>query len=148
MLPLALMRTSESKDTRTHDSSAALNPKFATGLAASLGELRVRGTSGECADGAFGRRADGSDRADQPPRRFDLRAALGGAGARAFARLLPPGPARLAGRARVHGRAAAQGGRPRGRPLQPGGNSARRANLLRRRAAAPGDRKSTRLNSS
>src|ERR1700732_1807066 len=30
----------------TLDSSAALNPKFATGLAAMLCELRVRGTSG------------------------------------------------------------------------------------------------------
>src|SRR5262249_28888676 len=40
------MRTSESKDTgKIYDSSAALNPKFATRLAAPLGELRVRGTS-------------------------------------------------------------------------------------------------------
>ena len=40
-----MMRTSESKDTsKTYDSSAALNPKFATDLAAMPGELRVRGT--------------------------------------------------------------------------------------------------------
>src|SRR5262249_29492129 len=39
------MRTSESKDTsKLYDSSAALNPKFAIGLAAMSGELRVRGT--------------------------------------------------------------------------------------------------------
>src|SRR6202011_3247921 len=42
-----LMRTSESKGHwHIYDSSAALNPKFATVLAAMLCELRVRGTSG------------------------------------------------------------------------------------------------------
>src|SRR5262249_28265402 len=41
-----LMRTSESKGhQQIYDSSAALNPKFATSLAASSCELRVRGTS-------------------------------------------------------------------------------------------------------
>src|ERR1043166_3275360 len=37
---------------QTYDSCAALNPKFATRLAARLGELRVRGTSPRLAHGS------------------------------------------------------------------------------------------------
>ena len=107
--------------------------------------LRCSPRDSENFHGLERRRADGPDRADQHPRRFDLRAAAGGAEARPRAQLLHARPAGDGAGPGVRHRAAAAGARRGGQPFHAGRSQAHRAVGVRRDADAAGPAVRSRL---